>query len=100
MSLCLDTAIIPLMAVWQYADWLNRSTYPTDQARYDRLALHIQEVSEHVMGVESQQGADRRRKDAVIQAYLQYLLDEQARLDRALAVQRVGRPARTHARWG
>lgn len=60
------------MATWQYADYITLDG--TD--RLTRLRLHIQEVSQHVMGT----GARSKSVTAVDSNYLESLRTEETRL--------------------
>lgn len=68
------------MANWTYSDWRSR-TYSTDESRYDRLVLHIQEVSEKVVEVESRSRTGGFRQGQVLDSYLASLQSEADKLN-------------------
>lgn len=84
---------------WQYADWRSR-TYSTDEARYDRLVLHIEEVSNKTIEIESRSRTGGFRQGQVLQSYLDTLQSEASKLLRRLetASYRHGGVVRVHTR--
>jgi hypothetical protein len=42
------------MATWTYSDWVTQTV---DSTRLTRLRLHIQEVSENILGAKTRNGA-------------------------------------------
>lgn len=85
---------------WTYGDWRDRAKYPTNKNRHARLILHIEEVSKHILGVETSEEGNKTRIDSVaLGGYLASLEAQEQRLDQSLAASRAGRP-RTLARFG
>lgn len=88
------------MALWSYSDWITQTT---DAARLERLRLHIQEVSEHVMSSETPNVV---KIGAVSDEYVRGLRAEEQRLTaraeaaaRAAAGRNVGRNRVSFRNW-
>lgn len=86
---------------WQYSDWRRRESYATDAARYDRLVLHIEEVSNYLLEIESQEDRSRTKQGpGGLSEYLKGLEAEASRLLSRLEKVALARPARTRVSFG
>lgn len=77
------------MATWTYSNWITQ-TDPT--TKRERLALHIQEVSDAMANPQSVNSSSHGVAKFDLQAYLDGLLKREASLSRGGGVTRVRKP--------
>lgn len=67
------------MPTYTYSDWRRRSLYPTAALQYDRLVLHIEEVTA-LIGPESSADGFSESANALVQ-YLNQLQEKAGELE-------------------